>query len=73
MKVFIWDRIDKVSDAYHEEGGLVVFANSEHDARLIANKTDGVNLKDDEAPTKICDVAEDVEESVHTFPDAGCC
>jgi len=73
MKVFIWEGVNEVSDRYHSDGGLVVFANSEHDARLIANKTEGVNLQEDEMPTKVVNVIDDVEECVFTFPNAGCC
>lgn len=36
MKVFVWHQIDKCSDNYHEDGGVVVFAESEARAREIA-------------------------------------
>lgn len=73
MKVFVWNRIRDVSDNYHSEGGLVVFAADEERARIIANETDCVSLSDSEIPNKVVDVAGTTEESVHTFPDAGCC
>jgi len=73
MKVFVWDRIRDVSDNYHSEGGLVVFAQDEERARIIANETCGVSLSDEEIPNKVVDVDGTTQESVHTFPDAGCC
>ena len=72
MKIFVWKSINKVSDNYHEDGGLVVFAKDEARAREIANATDGVALKPTEAPDDVREMV-DGEEAVFTFPDAGCC
>ena len=37
MKVFVWERADHVTDNWHTEGGLVVFAETEERARELAN------------------------------------
>ena len=48
MKVFVWHQIDKCSDNYHEDGGVVVFAESE--AREICG--DGALTADDATEVK---------------------
>ena len=58
VKIFVWKSINKVSDNYHEDGGLVVFAKDEARAREIANATDGVALKPTEAPDDVREMAE---------------
>lgn len=56
MKVFVWHQIDKCSDNYHEDGGVVVFAESEARAREIANARDGCAIRDNETPDDVRDV-----------------
>ena len=72
MKVFVWERINKVTDCLHSEGGLVVFAETEERARKLANAQSGCDLKPDEAPDEVRDV-DSGEEGVFVMPDAGCC
>lgn len=71
--VYVWNRLDKLTDNYHCEGGLVVVAGSLDRAREIAVQR---------VPT--CDPSPDpdqvwplaagaIEEQVFCFPDAGCC
>lgn len=70
MKVFIWSRIEKCSDNYHEEGGVVVFAMTEERARKIANKN-GCRIADSEKPDDVRGASGN--EKVYLFLDAGCC
>lgn len=72
MKVFVWSRVDKCSDNYHEEGGVVVFAETEERARKLANAESGCAIRADEQPDDVRDVA-DGNECVFIMPDAGCC
>jgi len=72
MKVFVWKRIDQVSDSYHSRGGLVVFAETEQQARELALAESGCKLKPDEAPDEVRDTAGG-GELVFIMPDAGCC
>ena len=67
MKVFVWERIDKCSDNYHEEGGVVVFAENEARARQIANEIPDCNIRDDEGPDYIRNVT-GKQERVFIFP-----
>ena len=72
MKVFIWQRVEKCSDNFHEEGGVVVFADSEARARELANQQPGCAIRADEMPDEVRDVAKGAER-VFIMPDAGCC
>lgn len=72
MKVFIWKRVEKCTDSFHEGGGVVVFASTEAEARALANAQPGCGIKDTEAPTDVRDCA-DGPARVYIMPDAGCC
>jgi len=71
MKVFVWTRVEKCSDNYHSEGGVVVFANDEERARAIANAVDGCKITPDEKPDDVRET--DGDEAIYIMPDAGCC
>lgn len=72
MKVFVWAYVDKCSDSYHTEGGVVVFADTEERAREIANAIEGCSIRSDEMPDEVRDVSGG-NELVLIMPDAGCC
>ena len=72
MKVFVWARVGKCSDNYHEDGGVVVFAETEQRAREIANGEEGCAIREDEHPDDVRDVVGG-DEAVFIMPDAGCC
>jgi hypothetical protein len=72
MKVFVWERAEHVTNNWHTEGGLVVFAETEDRARELANAERGCELKPEESPDEVRDVAGG-EEKVFVMPDAGCC
>jgi len=70
MKVFVWERVDKCSDSYHEAGGVVVFADTLDRAFEIAN-VGGCQIRRDEEPDEVREV--EGGEAVYVMPDAGCC
>jgi hypothetical protein len=72
VKVFVWRRVEEATNSYHSAGGVVVFAEDEERARLLANAVQGCSIWPDEAPD---DVRECVggEPAVYVMPDAGCC
>lgn len=74
MKVFIWDYVGKLTENYHPEGGLVVIADNEQDARIIAMEQ-GVVFSDDEKPEvyKLDDEHLGSKDKIFIFPNAGCC
>lgn len=74
MKVFIWDYVEKLTDNYHSDGGLVVIADNEQDARIIAMERGVVFKGDEELKTyKLDDTHLGMENEVFIFPNAGCC
>lgn len=44
MNVYIWKYVDQVSNNYHSDGGVVVIAETEEEARKLANSENGVIL-----------------------------
>ncbi len=74
MKVFIWHNINKCSNNYHSDGGVVVFARTERLARKLANAVQGCDIQDNEHPIDVRRVDDvDIKEHVYIFPNAGCC
>jgi hypothetical protein len=77
MKVFVWKRIEHATQNYHTEGGVVVFAATEERARELAAQNQlfphGCEIKPEELPDDVRNVAPDSPEAVYIFPDAGCC
>ena len=72
MRVFVWQSVDKCSDHYHEDGGVVVFAENEARARELANQQPGCAIRADERPDEVRDIAEGAAR-VFIMPNAGCC
>lgn len=74
MKIFLFKRIDELTEYYHSEGGLVVVANDLEDAKnQIADDTN-MQITDEEwANVKVFELAEKYERQMFIFPDAGCC
>lgn len=73
MKVFIWVRVDKCTDNYHEEGGVTVIAEDEGRARTLANSIKGCAIRQDEMPDRVVEADPSELEGAFIFPDAGCC
>ena len=71
MKVFIW-YVEKCSDNYHSGGGVVVFAESEDEARSLANAEEHVVVPANLRPDFVLQ-PDNMEPRVLVFPDAGCC
>ena len=71
MKVFVWEYVKKCSKAYHSDGGVVVFAEDEARARILANSQDGCSIKSNEKPNEVREC--EGGEAVYIMPDAGCC
>jgi len=72
--IVIIPRMDQASHRYHSEGGAVVVAASEDDARTLLNVTPDVTLLDTEWEGRVVyELAKDYPPNVTIFPDAGCC
>jgi len=72
MKIFIWEGVEECTGAYHSNGGVIVFAENEKEARELALSEQDAKISDDEKPNYVRDVVGD-EKKVFIFPDAGCC
>lgn len=79
MKAYLWHEIENVSWNYHEEGSVLIEAETLKRAREIAFFKDPFN--DDKLtsmegierePDRIFD-SDAKEEKVWVFPNAGCC
>jgi len=70
MNLYIWQRVDKCTDC-HDPGGVLVIAESEAQARELANSQRGIDIQPDEMPDHVRQVAG--HQMVVVFPDAGCC
>jgi uncharacterized membrane protein YvbJ len=75
MNMFIFENADKVSDKYHEGGGLaVVAADIEHVKQLVEATNGSVRLSDDDIKQVIVYPLKGKHEAkIFAFPDAGCC
>lgn len=74
MKIFIFEDIDKVSNRYHEEGGLVIVANNKSHAKEMIVKEKYVCVNEDEwDKVREYELKGTYEPELITFPDAGCC
>jgi hypothetical protein len=72
VNVYVWKEVKKCSDSYHEEGGVVVFAGTEDEARQLANAEAGCAIEPQEQPDEVRACA-DGEKKVFIMPNAGCC
>jgi hypothetical protein len=71
MNIYIWQSVDKCTDCYHPEGGVIVIAETEAQAREFANAKPGCHIREDEMPDHVRKVSG--HQMVVVFPDAGCC
>ena len=84
MKVFVWEDLDRVSNNYHSNGGLLVVASTLEEAKALVEKPMPSykgqpeqyweqSVKIDQRPDYVFDVVGQVEPMVLVFPNAGCC
>ncbi len=71
MKVFVWESVEEVTNSYHSDGGIVVFAETLERAKALA-LLEGAKIRDDEEPDDVREV-QGGEEKVYIMPNAGCC
>lgn len=72
MKIFIWEKLENLTDSYHSGGGLVVIASSVEAAIELARGF-LVEFSDTELTPDLELNCEHGEERVFLFPDEGCC
>lgn len=73
MKVFVWNCIEEASGNYHSGGGVVVFAETEERARILATEVESdCKIRAEEMPIDVREVVGGIE-AAYVMPDAGCC
>ena len=70
MNVYVWERIERASNNYHPQGGVVVFANTLEEAIDMAAQK-GALIANDELPDEIRTTKG--KKAIYIMPDAGCC
>ena len=75
MKVFVWKRVEQATaNEFHPEGGVVVFAETEAQARQLANRRKGCQIKAGEQPDRVDDLLDEAaSKQSFVMPDIGCC
>ena len=77
MNIYIWKRLNNVTESYHPEGGLAIVArNLDHAKEVLKGSEVGYqeNLPNlDTPPDAVYTLANDEEPGVFVFPDQGCC
>ncbi|HDY86248.1 hypothetical protein LCGC14_1126010 [marine sediment metagenome] len=82
MTLYLFERIDKVTDSWHSAGGIVIIAKDRRQAKEIAtkyfdskfDKRDKVGITIDEwKSVKVFVLAGKHKPEVFIFPDEGCC
>lgn len=80
MKIFIWERVDMVTDSYHHEGGVAIIAKDIN--RAIETGLENFPKEHLERSGKLENIKtaryeeysiKSDEEKIFIFPDAGCC
>jgi hypothetical protein len=74
MKIFVFERINKVSDNYHTEIGLVIIAGNIEHAKDVIKQDTSIEVSEDEWQHVECfELANNEESKFWVMPDAGCC
>lgn len=81
MKIMIFERLDGLTNCYHQEGGLVIIAkNIDSAKKLVEQKKfkecideDFELSQEDLAKAKVLELSGSHKEEIIIFPDTGCC
>ena len=74
MKLYLFERVEELTERYHSGGGLVVVAQGVGHAKDLIATDEHIHLTDDEWLSVIeYDVSDASAPVFYVFPDAGCC
>lgn len=80
MRTFIWRNTAPITNRYHDDGGLLVTADTVHEARATAlrhlrhlRRDSNLDRADWLTDEPDYDYPSDTPSMVIVFPDAGCC
>jgi len=75
LKVFVFQGVEKLTDSYHSNGGLVVIANDETEVNQLIASDEHIRLDDSnwKHVTTYELAGNEIQPTYYVFPDAGCC
>lgn len=86
MKVYIFSRVDELTNNYHKAGALVIVANDDDHAKAMIEEVNATNYDPHAGPSihmtekewdnrRVLRLADDsrAEPELFVFEDAGCC
>ena len=74
MKLFLLVRVEKCTDQYHTDGGLVIVARDIEAAKELLKSDTNINISDDEWKYVITyELAKKYTQEFFIMPDSGCC
>lgn len=72
MKLYLFENLDKLTERWHPQGGLVIIAKSRKQAEKMADdNNEGIDLEWDKL--KYTSKVKESKPKLFIFPDAGCC
>ena len=73
MMLYLFERIDGLTDSYHSEGGLVVIAEDRVSAQALVLERQNCELDEyDWSKAKEFELVGVADAQLFVFPDAGC-
>lgn len=86
MKIFIFEDVKELTSNYHEDGALIIIAeNLDRALQMARTHTDDYSWRpeadrhhikltaEEIEKVKVYELANDAEEKLFIFPNAGCC
>ena len=74
MMLYLFEQVEKASNRYHEDGGLVVVAKSRPHAKQLIASDPSLTVNGDDWDCVIAyKLATNRQPHVYAFPNAGCC
>ncbi len=73
MKIFIFGRVEKATNNFHEEWWVVVIAEDKEKAMSLLDSTEATITETEWEDVVIYELKNAQEPNIFIFPDAGCC
>ena len=71
-KIWIFEYLEKVSNNYHEGGGLVVVSSNLEQAKFDVKAQKDIEVSDEDWSNALAGKT-DLPKRIIVFPDSGCC
>ena len=78
MNLYVWKRLEYVTENWHPEGGVAIIAESLDAARALFTASEGAVIKSEPAdilttPPDFSCPCDAPDAQLFIFPDTGCC